>query len=418
MDKEDLKNFLLILSGFKKVSSSQRRKIASLLKRDFVNYNEDVILNSDEKLKDDKEDTPQLNTLSENVSSTESHRKSLGNTKYISPKNLQLFLKAFNQDEVLKYTCHLIDNDETIDNICQECGTEEYDYIKHVELIKKRFKLLRDKFKKQEYFLSPNMMTLINVYLTGEDFKGNKTNPNGESFTWSSNKININWNCEELRQWANDCPHIIPNPGKNIGQKQKNSGFSMKTAIISEIDGKRIKSFSELVIFFKNQFHIRKDNSLLTILAKTNEKWADNNVLISFSEEKYNPSVELFTDIDKLIQVYNNIIRICINCKEKELEPVRIELSFFDDDKLESTFFCIHHLNSVYRKSLKSTKDRIGEAQASLIKNQINGLCDLYIEAKFEKGKQARINLWDDKKEMVSQEVDKEIEGVKYILKF
>ena len=348
----------------------------------------------------------------------QNHRPGLGKTKYISPKNLQRFLRAFNQDEILKYTCHLIDADEAIDVICEECNTDEYDFCKHVDLIKNRYKELLGVFSIPNQ-VSSNMATLINVYLTGENINGKNTDDFGELLSWSSNRINISWSCEELKQWANKNPHIIPNPGKNIARKQKNSGFNLKNAIISKIDGKRIKTFSELVIFFKNQFHLRKDNSLYTILNKTNEKLDGKDVLISFSEDKFFQSVELFTDIDKLIQAYKRIVKLCLQYHKKhELEePVKIELSFYDDGT-KSKYFCIHHKNSIYGKDLISTKQRIGTDQSELIKKLINGLCDLYIEARFEDGKKARINLWDEKKEMTSQEIEEDIEGVKYILKF
>ena len=57
------------------------------------------------------------------------------NIKYIPPKNLQEFLYRFNQDSILKYTCHEIDTDDTIREICNLCKTEEYSLRKHSEPI-------------------------------------------------------------------------------------------------------------------------------------------------------------------------------------------------------------------------------------------------------------------------------------------
>lgn len=417
MEKEDLKNFLVILSGFKSVSSLQRRKITSLLRRDLMIDNVDtpIDLNDFSENTENKQDSKSSPL---DILSTQCHRSGVkGN--YISPKNLQEFLRAFNQDEILKYTCHLIDADEVIKVICEECNSEKYDYFKHIEILQKRYKELLDKFKKRNIQPSTKMATLINVYLTGKDIKGNTTDVSGELITWSSNRININWNCEDLRQWANENPHIIPNPGTNIKRKQKNRGFYLKENITSEVDGSRILSFSQLVIFFKNQFHLRQDNSLYYILSNTNKKFEDNKVLISFADGKFDKSVELFTDIDKLIQAYKKIIYLCLkHHKEYEIEPAKIELSFYDEDETKSTFFCIHHKNSIYGKSLKSSKERIGTDQSELIRNQINGLSDLYLEAKFKNGQAARINLWDENKQIISEEIEETFEGVKYILKF
>ena len=418
MEKEDLKNFLIILSGFKNVSSQQRKIITSLLKRDLMIDNEEtsIDLNYNSGNKENKQHTE---SSTGSIFSTQHHRIGLGDTEYINPHNLQYFLRYFNQDNILKYTCHKIDADEAIDIICEECNTEEYDYFKHIEIIEKRYKDLLEKFKNENILPSTKMATLISVYLTGEDIKGNTTDKSGELLEWSSNRISINWKCEELKKWANENPHKIPNPGENIFRKQKNSGFILKNSFISKVDGSRIKTFSELVVFFKNQFHLRQDNSLYSILSNTNKKLEYKNVLISFTDGKFNKSVELFTDIDKLIQAYKKIIYLCVkHHKEYEIEPAKIELSFYDDDETKSTYFCIHHKNSIYGKSLKNLKERIGKDQSELIKKQINGLCDLYIEAEFENGEKAKINLWDEKKEMISQEIENDFEGVKYILKF
>ena len=418
MEKEDLKNFLVILSGFKNVSSQERRKITSLLKRDLMIDKEEtsIDLNDNSGNRSSEQNT---DTSKGSIISTQHHRIGLGDTEYLDPHNLQFFLRSFNQDDILKYTCHLIDADEAIQVICEECNTKEYDYTKHLEIIKKRYKELLNNLKSQDIQPSSKMAALINVYLTGEDFKGKNIDESGELISWSSNRININWNSDDLKQWANENPHIIPNPGMNIKRKQKNSGFVLKKAIKSEVDESRIKTFSELVIFFKNQFHLRHDNSLYSILSNTNERFDDKKVLISFADGKFDKSVQLFTDIDKLIQAYKKIIYLCVkNHKEYDIEPAKIELSFYDEDESPSTFFCIHHKNSIYGKSLKNSKERIGKDQSELIRNQINGLCDLYLEAKFENGQTARINLWDKNKQMISEEIEESFEGVKYILKF
>ena len=418
MEKDDLKNFLVILSGFKNVSSQERRKITSLLKRDLMIDKEETSIdfNINSVNKENKQNTE---SSTGRILSTQHHRIGLGDTEYIDPHNLQYFLRSFNQDDILKYTCHLIDADEAIKVICEECNTNEYDYFKHIEIIKKRYKDLLDTFKKQNIQPSTNMATLINVYLTGEDLKGKNIDKSGNLISWSSNRISINWNSEDLRQWAKGNPHIIPNPGMNIKRKQRNSGFYLNNAIKSEIDGSRIKSFSELVIFFKNQFHIRKDNSLYSIVKKTNEKLDYKNVDISFLENKFIESVELFTDVDKIIQAYKKIIYLCVQQRKEQeaTEPIKIELSFYDDGT-KSKYFCIHHKNSIYGKDLISTKQRIGKDQSELIRNQINGLCDLYLKAKFENGQTAMINLWDKNKQITSEEIEKDFEGVKYILKF
>lgn len=423
MDKIELQNFIRYLTHSRSLTKEQIRKRDILLARDYLTFIQqlqsannvpinnidriDISQNQQSKSASKVKVVPKTkNNII--ISSNDNHRDGV-NTKYISPKNIQQFLREYNQDEVLKYTCHLIDTDEVINDINERCKTERYNFSKHLLLIQSHFSELRNRFKKNEFSLSPNIITLINVYLSGRDFKGNPG-------LWSANKINVGWGCEEINNWATKYQGIIPNPGRNIACKQKNNGWELTSAFLSETTGVRIKTFSELVIFFKSQFHIRYDNSLKSIIEFANLKWNNKDIIISFSNN-FNESVELFTDVDKLIQAYKKIIDICLMHKLPN-EPVKIELSFYDDVEKMNTYFCVHHLNSKYKKTLKNAVERIGEAQSKLIEKQINGLCDLFVEAEFSDNRRAILNLWDNSSKFSYNECSKNIVGVKYILKF
>lgn len=411
MEQKELQEFLYFFTHNKNLTRAQQHKRDALLARDFVKNSgkSDGLL--DGKVKDesdkDKNDVPKDNSGK--------HRSGvIEGTKYTSPKNMQMFLREFNQDDVLKYTCHQIDTDEVIDNICKECCVEKYDFAKHSELIRNHFELLTQKFKLEEIHLDSKMYALISTYLTGASGKKDKR----EKKDWSSNGININWSSSQILEWAKEHPHIVPAPGKNIAKKQKSNGYTLPSAFKSNITGTRIKSFTDLVIFFKSQFHIRKDNSLRTILEKVSSKWKPEDVQISFVENGFNDSVELFTDVDKLIQTYQRIVEICIENRSEGNEPIQIQLSFYDDAETKSTFFCIHHLNTVYKKTSKNSTERIGTAHSNLISKQINGLSDLYIEARFGDGISGKLNLWDENEEFKFQTLQEDITGVKYILRF
>ena len=127
--------------------------------------------------------------------------------------------------------------------------------------------------------------------------------------------------------------------------------------------------------------------------------------------------MELLTDIDKLIQAYKAIIDMCIESKQSDA-PAQIELSFYDDADTKHTYFCIHHLNSIYQKTQKNVVERIGETQANLITNQINGLCDLFVEAVFDDRSCGRFNLWDSEPNLEIKPIEEKIQGVKYIMRF
>lgn len=335
--------------------------------------------------------------------------------EYIAPNNLHEFLYRFNQDPILKYTCHEIDAVETIEEINQICETKSYSLKKHSEIIANAFSTLKRDLKNDKIYLDKKMYSLILVYLTG-------TTKSGQT-KWSSLNIDTNWASKELLEWGNNNPGIIPSPGRNIAKKQRNNGYELPSALRSNLTGRRILTLSELVLYFKSLFHIRRDNSLQEILAYTNEKegYSSRNINIVFSDTAFKNNIELLTDVDKLIQTYKRIIKICKN-SHKEGDPVNIQLSFFEEK--DSICFCIHDKNSVYGKSLKAATERIGKDQSELIEKQINGLCDLYIEADFDNQEFAKIALWNEHSNPLGGKPNIEIEkidncqGVKYILKF
>jgi hypothetical protein len=280
-----------------------------------------------------------------------------------------------------------------------------------LDLIKKKFQQLIDKHSEPNLRPSKNIIALIRAYLTGK-------NAEEKEITWSSNKININWSCSELISWTDKNPQIVPNPGKNIQRIYQNPGYRLENPIRSDKTGERISSFTELVIHFKSQFHIRRDNSLRTILGYINyqmEEWK-NTVKISF-DDSFNDGVELFTDVDKLVQVYKRIVNFCITHHKNKQEVPILSINFYDNKEDNATYLTIHHINSVYGKTSKNAIERIGSDTSMLIEKLINGLCDLYIEATFSDNRCGRINLWDAEKELKFEDIPT-MSGVKYILKF
>lgn len=323
---------------------------------------------------------------------------------YISPNELCTFLYKFNQDEILKYTCHEIDTEETIEEINKNCNTEKYDFEQHSKLIIRRVNTL---FEEQQ-LRNGRFRGLLKAYL------GISHKP------WSTLDVPIWWNHEELIKWSKENEGIILSPGRNIAKKQKKNGYRLQKPIKSYLTGERIDTFSKLVIYFKSLFHIRHDNSLRNILSYQNKEHGINGINISFSEKNFNDNIELLTDVDKLVQAYRGILRICK--KANEDNEINIELSFYESG--DKVFFIIFDKGHCYKKTLKNAIERIGESQTNLIKNQINGLCNLYIEADFDERTSARIDLWTEESSTLgsdtkktSHRVDK-VNGVKYILEF
>ena len=425
MKQKELQEFLYFFTHNKNLTRAQQLKRDVLLARDYMKLSQGNGDNTSEQISTDKrQDSRRTNEepkLKKEQKATIANKHRTGipdDVEYICPKNLQHFLRDFNQDDVLKYTCHLLDSREAIENLLKECNVEKYSFLSHIKLIRKRFKNLTWKYKENSVQLSPNMITLISVYLTDEDFNGHKIDKNGNKILWSANNIGITWACDDIIQWANDNPGVIPNPGDNIATQQENSGYILPRRFRSKVTGTPIRSFSELTLFFKSLFHIRYDNSLQSILTVVNNQWNPEDVQISFSDKQFNNSVELLTDVDKLIQAYNGIIKLCIKNRDNDKEPILIELSFYDDLESDSAFLVIHHINSVYKKTSKNSIERIGTQQSPIIEKYINGLCDLYIDALFSDGRSGRINLWDKNTNFEYTPLKEQITGVKYILKF
>ena len=337
----------------------------------------------------------------------EEEKKDLSLPTYIDPKGLSKFLIEYNQDPILKYTCHLLDDPDAIEHINNKCNSESYNFEKHQILIAESL----DNLLKKSY-INNKLKNLILVYITGKSF-GNNTNK------WSEN-IEINWASPELLAWSVANPGLIPNPGdkgQKTGSLRRNKGYQLNKRIISKNTGERINYFSELVLHFKNLFHIKQDNSLRTIVEFINSsKGKDWNRYIDFEidENDFKANIELFTDVEKVIQAYNKIISIIISVSEKKGIKAIVNLSFKQTSKEIS--FEIHHQNSIFGKSTEDTIKRIGDEINSLITFQINGLCDLYLLADFGDNNYAKINLWDKKPRSI--ETIEIFNGVKYILNF
>lgn len=377
-------NFIKELLEDKKINLNQRERILELASReislegkleDRIQKIEDIIFN----------DNPAGDTPPENPPAPRDL------PKYIDPLNLYNALLAYNQNPILKTTCHLISS-ENIDVIVHESGINRYDFKKHLELIKLNFeKLAKDKT------FTTKMYTLIKNYLTGED-------------TWSSQNINDNWSDKNLEDWANKNPNIVPNPEDSLSEALGNEGYPLKKPFTSKLTKKPIRKLSELVLYFKSLWHIKEDNSLQEILEIRNaddkyEEWA-NIQFINFSQ-----TLNLFTDVDKLVQAYSKIINLIkANSNPNHQE---IEISYYEDGTKK--ILSIHQLNTFWKKSISDTIERpFGNSMLPLIEKQINGLCDLHVHAKFEDNQNYKVNLWDGKERKA--EPIPMFDGVEYLL--
>ncbi len=352
-----------------------------------------------EKLKRLDEQLKNPNTVDKNIYSN----PTLTN-KYLDPIGLYKYLLAYNQDPILKSTCHLVDSNE-LEIINEYCNTEIYDFNIHLAKILEAFVKINKLF-------APNYIkSLIGAYLTGKDYYG-------EVKAWSSESIKWSWSEQAIKNWANQNIGIPPNPDIGLSNKLENIGFEFGSPI--KIKEEYKQSFSDLVIYFKKMFHIREDNSLYSIIHKHNifKNWVDK---VDFKVDKtsFPENIEFFTDIDKLLQSYDEIIQLSIDFK-KNVKPL-ICLKLYEKEK--SIYLSIHDFNGVYSKSLISAKNRlIGQNYKALIK-KLNGICNIYLQANFGQDIFSKLTIWDSESNVQlvrnEQKVDLNFTGgVEHIFEF
>jgi hypothetical protein len=326
--------------------------------------------------------------------------------KYYYPSSLYKFLFNYNQNRILKSTCHDIGSQELI-SIQNYCETEVYDFNKHLEKIKEAY----DSHEKK-HFAPSYLKTRFRVYLTGKNYYGKP------SHGWSEDSIKVNWSSSALRIWSKENPGVPPNLNEALIEHLENTGFENFESFTSNISGVPVQSFTELVYHFKNSFHIRGDNSLRDIIERINvsNNWNERIEFI-IKNDLFPMNIEHFTDVDKLIQAYKSVIELIIEVTSKyNLEKPKVKLTA--KVNLDEFQLSIHHLNSLYKKAISNTLERTGQQYRNLIENQINGLCNLILKAEFESGQKAVINIWNGKERSALSISDDNFTGVEHIFQF
>lgn len=334
------------------------------------------------------------------VSKSITEKKTTVLKPYIDPYKLYQYLFHYNQNPVLRTTCHDMDADN-INEIRELCKTDTYEFPKHLELIVNEFNVHSNKY------FGKIVVPQIRAYLTGKKFNGKPAEP------WSGDKITTNWSHPDVLQWAEKNPGIPPNYSNALLAGIGNEGLQIEQ-IYSAKTGKVISNFTDLVIHFKHMFHIRADNSLHEILKRVNNNagWNDK-IEFDISESSFPKNIEHFTDVDKLTQGYNKLLNLV--CEQLlEGEKPKVKLRFYETDN--GVNLSIHHLNSVYNKTVQNTLHRMGKTYTDLIDRQLNSLCNLYLRADFGEGGSAFVNLWDAK-EREHRKLDG-FRGVEHVLAF
>lgn len=396
--KHDILQFVSDILSNDKLTPIDKQRIIELAKRDVQAFSlkaetlNDKVIKVEEKIEliEERIGIKANNIVPpNNISSTKDNLPI-----YLNPKDLKDFLLDYNQDPILKYTCHEIDDTDRLQNILTICKTEKYIFEVHLKRIHIAFKALTYKYQGK---ILNNIISLISTYIGSYNVNEN----------WSENNIEMKWTSLELKNWASENVSKVPNPSDDF----QNEKFRFNTIELN--NGNSISTFSELVIYFKNLFHFKIGNTFKSIL--------EGAIFINFSTNKFNitfddnfsENIELFTYSETLIQAFIKIIKLKFHKDEYNILNAKLYFSY-DIDNLKE--FKIVILNSKkFGRDYNSF--RYGDDFTNLINKQINGLCDLYIKAYFDDMKSnGIINIWNGKP-LDFKPINEEIEGVEFILK-
>lgn len=324
------------------------------------------------------------------------------NPDYIDPVLMSRFLNDFNRHDILCTTTHEIDK-QTFENIKSWLGTEEYSFKEHMKLVKECYYELLEKYSVlKKSFIDSR----IKSYLFS-DYNSDK------KIGWSEDNIRISWNLQALREWADSNPGVPPNPDPMLANELGSSGFDDFQPI--KISRGWIGNMCQLVNHFKNTIRINFSNNLIDIFNTINDRseWS-GKILFESNFDAIPTNFELFTDVDKLKQCYRDVVQMAFDIPlGKGNEKHHIKVGFREEGS--ECILSIHHLNSVFTKSLEDLLKQLGQKHRNL-KKKSNGMCDLYLKAEFSADKYASLNLHDRYK--MSSENIEEFKGVEHTLIF
>lgn len=389
-------DFINDLLSSKKIKIEEKIKILELTKSELLNFeteNSEIKKRVEKievkvkKLEGDTNDeyqnitnsiTQKENKLPEYIYQKELIKKepskvdnSLSNKKnkviyYTNYKNQPSFLRKLNSNSFTKFLTHDVDSNDYRD--LREIFNGKYNYLLHLEKIKEVFSVLTDKnseFKNnfsdlKRISISQNLYKKIHSYINNET-------------GWGEEDIKMNWSHPDLLNWCKEHQELTPSPGIDLGYE----GFKFGN-----------KTFKDIVLDFKNEIHIRNNNSLDFILNKVIFE-PQNDIRNKINIEKdINESLEFFTDVEKLKQIIRLIFNLIIEKHQQEGTP---EVKFTFNTNKENLELLVLHKESVYGQDIQTL--RFGKTSINLMKLS-NGLCNMEINAKFPDGKYYSLPIW------------------------
>lgn len=374
-------DFINDLLSSKKIKIEEKSRILELTKSELNNFdstNDDIVKrieNIEEILKvADKYNS--VSTLVNTVNDIDLQKineqvKKPSKTKskvtyHINCNNVPKFLKTLNRNSYTKYLTHPIDSNDHEELI--KLFDQEYDYLFHLKKIKEIFSVLtetdcnvKEKYPElKKISISINLYNKIKNYIYGED-------------VWGEEKIKMNWSHSELLKWCEENKGRVPSPDSDMNY----TGFKFED-----------KTFKDIVLRFKNEIHIRKNNPLNLILTEVlfNPKNDFRNKMNI--ERELDESIEFFTDVEKLKELIKQILALIVEKNMLNNKPTVKISSKIINGKIQLS---ILSFKNIINSNIATF--RFGKTTPNLMKN-CNGICDIEIDAQFLDYKFYRIPIW------------------------
>ena len=186
----------------KKINQNQRERILELASREIGL--EGILEERVQKIEDI--------IFKENIGTKPSKQNLNDLPNYLDPYHLYKFIFEYNQNPILRTTCHDIDANE-IKSILEFCKTEIYIFSEHLKSIVNAYE------EHEKAYTAPfQIKALIRGYLTGKNYSGEFTD-------WSSKNIKISWSSNDLSLWANENSNIPPNSSNSLFRENKIKSF-------------------------------------------------------------------------------------------------------------------------------------------------------------------------------------------------
>lgn len=293
---------------------------------------------------------------------------------YATYKNLPSFLRRLSANDYTKFLTHPFDITD-ISRLKTLLNCEAYNFDLHLKKIKEVFDVLtiKDSIYKESfpelnsYFLPRGIFTKIKQYIYGT--------------TWSLERnIKMHWSHEDIQKWTVDNPGKAPSPKEeSLGYE----GFYFYSPSFNEN-----MSFSDLIIFFKNEIHIRSSNSLYGLINDIYNN-PDNSFNTSINIENNVPdNINFYTDVEKLRLALKLILELIIECHSLEKKP-KVLFNVSTEDEITLS---ILHLGNTFEQNIKTL--RYGKSFGNLI-TLLNGVCELDLFAKFSDSKSYHLKIWE-----------------------